>query len=95
MITILVFYFVAVCSPDFHTGCVGWPRVQAWGDSRFTGWTDNGPWFTLEDCQAERLTFPYKDPVPEGPEGSMMKGNPWAVQGSSECYAREVQMIEN
>lgn len=87
MISILVFYFVSVCSVD--QGCPV-PRpcteIQAtWcGHHDPPGWPDpignyheSGPFFTLEDCLEERKVMPSRF-------------NPWSTPGSSECYAREV-----
>jgi len=47
-IVALVFHFVLVCNHDMY-GCTRFPY-----GTRFDGWVDRGPYFTLEDCNEAR-----------------------------------------
>ena len=50
--SVLVFHFVMVCSPVYG---VDWEYAPTlWGDSKYSCWTDRGPFFTNEDCEDAR-----------------------------------------
>lgn len=51
-LSVLVYYFVLVCSPTYG---VDWDYAPTmWDESRYACWTDRGPYFTADDCEEAR-----------------------------------------
>ena len=84
----LAFWFLAVCNPDMDT-CRRYEDIPMWGVTADEGWDDDGPYFTLKDCEAARRVKPMGTFLVMGTALS----NPWSEPGESLCYARAIRIV--
>lgn len=92
IISILLYYFVAVCNPDTDL-CDRYPIAGRWpGFVLTTGAYDvDGPFFSAEDCDTARVMKGVPKPYVETAEGGV-EMNPWGTPGTSACFAREIHV---